>query len=191
MLRYRRRKAFYANRTIYDPWLSGKRKRAGNERRLSLVPRSSNTCRGDGQIQTSATAIFPSHSTGNTCRGNGRIQANVIALFPFRSTSYLMPRRRDRGEKQSDLTLPPHRRRLPRRRISLTSRRLSAAGIRKRTDKHALACKKRRSGKRANSCRKRRKRSAQTDKLTAFFERRQIKTATQTRKTAVATRRER
>ena len=120
----------------------------------------------------------------NTCRGNGRIQANVIALFPFRSTSYLMPRRRDRGEKQSDLTLPPHRRRLPRRRISLTSRRLSAAGIRKRTDKHALACKKRRSGKRANSCRKRRKRSAQTDKLTAFFERRQIKAATQTRKTA-------
>ena len=92
----------------------------------------------------------------NTCRGNGRIQANVIALFPFRSTSYLMPRRRDRGEKQSDLTLPPHRRRLPRRRISLTSRRLSAAGIRKRTDKHALACKKRRRRKRANSCRKRR-----------------------------------
>ena len=127
----------------------------------------------------------------NTCRGNGRIQANVIALFPFRSTSYLMPRRRDRGEKQSDLTLPPHRRRLPRRRISLTSRRLSAARFRKRTDKHALACKKRRSGKRANSCRKRRKHSVQTDKSTMFFEPRQVKTATQTRKTAVATRRER
>ena len=53
-----------------------------------------------------------------------------------------------------------------------------------RTDKHGLACIKWRSGKRANYCRKRRDSSAQTDKLTAFFERRQVKTATQTRKTA-------
>lgn len=49
-----------------------------------------------------------------------------------------------------------------------------------RTDKHGLACKKRRHGQR----RKRRDSNAQTDKLTAFFERRQVKTATQTRKTA-------
>lgn len=144
-----------------------------------------------GGYRSMPQRLSPCTPPTNTCRSNGRIQANVIALFPFRSTSYLMPRRRDRGEKQSDLTLPPHRRRLPRRRISLTSRRLSAAGFRKRTDKHALACKKRRSGKRANSCRKRRKHSVRTNKSTMFFEPRQVKTATQTRKTAVATRRER
>ena len=68
--------------------------------------------------------------------------------------------------------------------FSLTSRRLSAAGFRKRTDKHALACKKRRSGKRANSCRKRREHSVRTNKSTMFFEPRQVKTTTQTRKTA-------
>ena len=114
LLRYRRRQAFYANRTIYDPWLSGKRKRAGNERRLSPGPRSSNTCRGDGQIQTSATAIFPSRSTGNTCRGNGRIQVNAATIFSLHPADKYVPRQRaDTSKCNCDLSLSLHRQHLP------------------------------------------------------------------------------
>lgn len=157
--RYRRQRAFYADRTIYNPRLSGKRKQAGNERR-HVLRRTAQT--HAAAIKANATAIFPSHSTGNTCRGNGRIRINAATIFSLHPAGDAC-----RGGA-----------------FSLTSRRLSAAGLRKRTDKHALACKKRRSGKRANSCRKRREHSVRTDKSTMFFERRQIKAATQTRKTA-------